>query len=54
MKHWNWGQIIGYISVVQCFGASIGYGIATDYRRMLYYYFAALITLTVVWPGAMK
>lgn len=45
----NWGNVIGWMGVVQCVGAAIGYAFAKDIRHALYYVFAAAITVTVIW-----
>ena len=45
----NWGTRIAWFSVVLCIGSSIGYLVVKDYRRALYYFFAACITATVTW-----
>jgi len=45
----NWGARIAWFSVVLCFGSCIGYAIAGDHRRALYYFFAACITATVTY-----
>lgn len=45
----NWGEIIGWVGVVQCIGACIGYAFAKDLRHSLYYAFAGAITVVVIW-----
>ena len=45
----NWGARISWASVVLCLASSVGYWVAKDYRRALYYFFAACITVVVIW-----
>ena len=45
----NWGARITWVSIALSLGASIGYLIVGDYRRALYFFFSACITVTVVW-----
>ena len=45
----NWGIIIGWMGVIQCAGAAIGYACARDTRHALYYLFAGAITVVVIW-----
>ena len=47
----NWGAIFAWAGIALSLGASIGYAFAHDWRRSLYYLFAALVTITVVWKG---
>ncbi len=46
----NWGAILAWTSVVICVGACAGYVYVQDWRRALYYFFAACITAVVNWP----
>lgn len=48
MLSWNWGYIMGCAGVVQSTLAAIRYFCVGDIRRGLYYTFAALIAITVV------
>jgi len=45
----NFGQLISWVGVLLNVGAAVGYCIARDYKRALYFFFAACITLTVIW-----
>lgn len=45
----NYGKLLAYTSVALCLGASIGYALQKDWRRSLYYFFAACITVTVTY-----
>lgn len=45
----NWGVFFGWAGVIQSVLACIGFGLAGNWRLCLYYLFAALITLTVIW-----
>ena len=45
----NWGDIGAWSGVVLCVLSCIGYAFAHDTRRALYYFFAAAITITVIW-----
>lgn len=43
----NYGKVLAWSIVVLSLGASIGYLLVHDYRRSLYYFFAAAITSTI-------
>lgn len=43
----NCGKLLALANMVLALGASIGYGVAGDYRMMLYWFFAAGITGTI-------
>jgi len=45
----NWGTRLAWAGIILSLGAAIGYAIVKDYRRALYYFFAACITATVAW-----
>lgn len=45
----NWGRILAWSTVALSVGASVGYLVIKDYRRALYYFFAACITATISW-----
>jgi len=45
----NWGEIMAWAGALLCFGSAIGYAVAHDYRRALYYTFAFAITVVVIW-----
>lgn len=45
----NWGTFGGWAGAVLAGVTSIGYFIAGDIRRGLYFLFACAITLTIVW-----
>jgi hypothetical protein len=52
MSLWNWGTIIGWAGAAQCIAAAIGYALAKDVRRSLYYVFACAITVVIIWPSS--
>lgn len=43
----NWGRGLAYAQIALCVGAAVGYLIAGDYRRVIYFLPGAGITLTV-------
>jgi hypothetical protein len=46
----NWGYIIGWFGVVQALSTAIGFAFAFNWRLSLYYFFAAAIATTILWP----
>jgi hypothetical protein len=47
----NYGKVLAYTQVVLSIFASVGYALARDDRRALYWLFAAGIALCVTWDG---
>jgi hypothetical protein len=45
----NWGAAIAWAGIALNFGASVGYTVAADYRRALYFFFGACIAAVVTW-----
>ena len=45
----NWGQVIAWAGALLSLGASVGYFVAKDYRKALYFFFAFCITVTVIY-----
>lgn len=45
----NWGKILGWAITALSLAASVGYLAVHDYRRALYYFFAACITATITY-----
>jgi hypothetical protein len=44
----NFGQISGWTMTLMCIATAIGYAFARDWRRTLYFLFAAAINATVI------
>ena len=44
-----WGKTITWAGIALGIGASIGYLLAGDHRRALYFFLGACITATVAW-----
>lgn len=47
----NWGDVAAWSGVAFGLATSIGYLVAHDYRKALYFFLGAAITTTVVWKG---
>ena len=47
----NWGYIIGWLGIVQAVATSVGFAFASNWRMSLYYFFAAAIGTTLLWPA---
>ena len=45
----NWGERISILSVTLGLGTSVGYLVAHDWRRAIYFFLGAAITAIVVW-----
>jgi hypothetical protein len=45
----NWGNVGAWAGAFLSLGSAVGYLIAKDYRRALYFLFAFGITLVVIW-----
>jgi TPP-dependent 2-oxoacid decarboxylase len=45
----NWGEISAWGIIGLSFASAVGYAVAHDWRRALYFLFATCITLTVAW-----
>ena len=45
----NWGDAGAWAGAILALASAIGYAIAHDWRRALYFFFAACITLVVIW-----
>ena len=45
----NWGEVGAWAGIVLGVISAIGYAVAQDYRRALYYTFGVCITLCVIW-----
>ena len=48
-SQWNMGRVFGLAQCVIAVAASIGYFVAKDYRRALYWSFVACIEATITW-----
>lgn len=46
----NWGNVASWGGIVFGICSAIGYAFAQDWRRMLYFFFAFCITMTICWP----
>ena len=49
LPHLNWGEIGAWAGAGLCVVSAVGYAVAHDYRRALYYAFACAITVVVIW-----
>jgi hypothetical protein len=45
----NWGEIASWGGIIFGLSSAIGYAVAHDYRRALYFTFGVCITLCVIW-----
>lgn len=45
----NWGQIFAWTGALLSLGSAVGYALAHDYRKALYFLFAFAITVCVIW-----
>ena len=44
----NYGKAITWCIVILSVGAAVGYGVAGDYRKALYFFFAGCLNATFV------
>lgn len=45
----NWGQVIAWAGALLSLGSAVGYFVAKDYRKSMYFLFALCITVTVIY-----
>ena len=45
----NWGDRIALLNVLLSLGASLGFLLASDWRRSLYFFLGAAITSVATW-----
>ena len=43
----NWGRTLAIVQIVVCIAAAIGYAFAGDWRRVIYWVSAAVLTSSV-------
>jgi len=44
----NWGRVFAWGQVALCLAASIGYAFSRQHAKALYWFFAACISVTVI------
>lgn len=49
VKGMNYGKLLGWTIATLSFGAALGYALAKDYRRALYWFFAGCITVVLTY-----
>jgi len=47
--HLNYGQLGAWAGAFLSLGSAVGYTVAHDYRKALYFLFAFCITVCVIW-----
>lgn len=43
----NWGKVFAWVLIVLMLACALGYALAKDYRKALYWFFAACVSVTV-------
>jgi hypothetical protein len=47
MTQLNWGKVMAWVLIAMMLLAAVGYAVARDYRKALYWFFAACVSVTV-------